>query len=87
MVVKVTFPAATSGLLSSEEVWAHLEENVKGDCEVLSDEALAGITDLSKVRKYYKLNGLNWLDGVKDEKAKRTELESLVLGGMALRGI
>lgn len=53
----------------------------------LTDEALVEITDLQKVRKYYKLNGLPWLDSLKDEKAKRKELEGLILGGMALRGI
>lgn len=39
------------------------------------------------MRKYYKLNGVNWLDSVKDEAMKRGEMEVLVLEGMALRGL
>ena len=68
-------------------MWQHLKDNVQGEVSALTDEALVEISDLSKIRKYYKLNGLNWLDSVKDETAKRKELESLILGGMALRGI
>lgn len=87
-MVKVTFPSATQPEpLSSEQVWKHLTENVRGEATVFDDDALVGMTDLSKVRKYYKLNGLNWLDSIKDEQVKCKELESLVLGGMALRGI
>lgn len=88
IVVKVTFPSATSPEPSSaESVWSHLKEHVLGEAADLTDEALVAITDLSKIRKYYKLNGLNWLDSVEDERARRKELESLILGGMALRGI
>jgi EKC/KEOPS complex subunit CGI121/TPRKB len=39
------------------------------------------------VSKYYKLNGLNWLDGIEDHAAKHKEMEALILGGMALRGV
>jgi EKC/KEOPS complex subunit CGI121/TPRKB len=39
------------------------------------------------VRKSYKLNGLAWLDAIKDELLKRQEMERLILGGMALRGV
>lgn len=84
----MTFPTeASSETLSSDDIWQHLQENVQGEPAILSDEALLHVTDLAKVRKYYKLNGLNWLDNIKDDKAKRAELESLVLGGMALRGV
>ncbi|KAH8174709.1 kinase binding protein [Sarocladium implicatum] len=88
IVVKVTFPTdAKPDVLSSDDIWQHLHQHVKGDPALLTDDALAKVTDLSKVRKYYKLNGLNWLDNIKDEKAKRGELEALILGGMALRGL
>jgi EKC/KEOPS complex subunit CGI121/TPRKB len=87
IVIKVSIPTATTEPLSADKVWRHLEENVKGSPMELADEALVEITDLQKVRKYYKLNGLPWLDSLKDEKAKRKELEGLILGGMALRGI
>ena len=88
IVIKVISSSATSSEpLSADNVWQHLKDNVQGEVSALTDEALVEISDLSKIRKYYKLNGLNWLDSVKDETAKRKELESLILGGMALRGI
>lgn len=52
-----------------------------------TDNTIETITDVRAVRKSYKLNGLAWLDGIKDELAKRKEIERLVLGGMALRGV
>lgn len=86
--MKVTFPASDSSEpLTSDQVWQHLKDNVQGEATILTDEALVGITDLAKVRKYYKLNGLNWLESSKDEKFQRQELESLAIGAMALRGI
>lgn len=42
---------------------------------------------MTKVRKYYKLNGINWLDALENTQAKTPQIESLVLGSMALRGI
>jgi EKC/KEOPS complex subunit CGI121/TPRKB len=52
-----------------------------------TDENIASITDVRTVRKNYKLNGLAWLDIIKDELVKNEEIEKLVLGGMALRGV
>lgn len=43
--------------------------------------------DWGRVRKYYKLNGVGWLDGIKDPAAKNREMDTLVMGGMALRGV
>lgn len=70
-----------------EAVQKHLQENVQGEAASLTDEGLVSVTDATKLRKYYKLNGLQNLDGIKDEHVKRREFESLILGGMALRGI
>lgn len=52
-----------------------------------TDDIIETITDIRTVRKSYKLNGLAWLDAIKDELVKRREVERLVLGGMALRGL
>jgi EKC/KEOPS complex subunit CGI121/TPRKB len=60
---------------------------VKGEAVPVADENIAAGTDLSKVRKYYKLNGLNWLDGVKNEQQKHKEMEMLIVQSMALRGL
>lgn len=87
-MVKVTFPKETEAQpRSSKDIWNHLEQNVEGEAQSLTDENLTAVTDLSKLRKYYKLNGLKWLDDIKDATVKRKETEMLVLGGMALRGV
>lgn len=88
IVVKVTFPTesqpqATSG----DQVWKHLEESVEGTAVPVTDENLASAADLPKIRKYYKLNGLSWLDGIKDDAVRQKEMETLVVGAMALRGL
>lgn len=72
----------------SAPIWAHLSQNVQGTAVPLSDAAaLAKCTDLAKVRKYYKLNGVPSLAGNDDTPAKRQEAEVLVLGAMSLRGL
>jgi EKC/KEOPS complex subunit TPRKB/CGI121 len=64
----------------------HLTQNVEGTEEAFSDANIAAITDVSKLKKYYKLNGLPWLDKIKDENEKRQQMDGLVLSAMALRG-
>ena len=86
LVVKVTFPTeAQPQPPSSQDISQHLIEHVQGSPLPVSDENIAKFTDIAKVRKYYKLNGLNWLDAL-DEVPKLKEAEALVLGAMALRG-
>ncbi|KAI1138102.1 hypothetical protein F5Y05DRAFT_51387 [Hypoxylon sp. FL0543] len=90
IIVKVLIsssPAAPS-TLTPAAVEQHIRANVKGTPFPFTDETLqSSLTDWPKVRKYYKLNNVGWLDGVKDEAAKRKEMEMLVLGGMALRSL
>ncbi|KAI0158293.1 kinase binding protein CGI-121-domain-containing protein [Xylariaceae sp. FL1272] len=69
------------------EVESHLLAHVEGTCHPFTDSVLQSMTDHSKIRKYYKLNGMGWLDGIKDEDAKRHETEMLIIGGIALRGV
>ncbi len=60
-----------------------------------TDEELRGMTDVSRVRKIYKLNAggggkkgvLNGVSGVGKEENERRDLEVLVLGAMALRSV
>lgn len=80
MVIKVA-PAS-----SADAIQAHLAANVTGQQQSATDDNLAPATDLTKVKKYYKLNGLPWLDAL-EESEKRKEMETLVLGAMALRGL
>lgn len=60
---------------------------MEGEQVAVTEENIAAITDLAKISKYYKLNGLNWLDKIDNQSAKHKELEMLVLGSMALRGV
>ncbi|KAL2756707.1 hypothetical protein ACRALDRAFT_1069464 [Sodiomyces alcalophilus JCM 7366] len=88
LVVKITFPTeAAPTPLSREQIEKHLEENVEGTPADFSDAAIAEVTDWAKVKKYYKLNGLPWLDAIKDQDGAREQMHGLVLGAMALRGV
>jgi EKC/KEOPS complex subunit CGI121/TPRKB len=80
LVVKVA-PAA-----DAPAVWAHLERHVEGDAVLPSPDVVATLTDWAKVRKYYKLNGLAWLDALPAEDKQR-ESEMIILNSMALRGV
>ncbi|CCF33986.1 hypothetical protein CH063_01062 [Colletotrichum higginsianum] len=82
IAIKISSPTAVP---SAEEVEQHLRENFQGTPVPFTDESIATSTDWAKVRKYYKLNGLPWLDAIKDETERREQLETLVLGAMALR--
>ncbi|KAL6801584.1 kinase binding protein CGI-121 domain-containing protein [Trichoderma sp. SZMC 28012] len=87
-VVKIVFPTDTNPEpASAEAISKHLTDNVEGDAVPATDDTIETITDVRAVRKSYKLNGLAWLDSIKDELVKRKEIERLVLGGMALRGV
>ncbi|KAH6959351.1 protein CGI121 [Fusarium avenaceum] len=88
IVVKVTFTGEDGAEpLTHDQIWEHLKSNVEGEAVSITDDQISTTTDVPKVRKYYKLNGLKWLDDIKDEKVKRQEMESLVIGAMALRGV
>ncbi|KAF4498440.1 CGI121 like protein [Fusarium agapanthi] len=88
IVVKVTFPGEDGAEpLTHGQIWEHLKSNVEGEAVSITDDQISTTTDVPKVRKYYKLNGLKWLDDIKDEKVKQKEMESLVIGAMALRGV
>ncbi|KAH7231949.1 hypothetical protein NW759_013261 [Fusarium solani] len=88
IVVKVTFPADNGAKpLTHDQVWEHLKANVEGEASPVTDEQIATTSDVAKVRKYYKLNGLKWLDEIKDDNVRQREMESLVISAMALRGV
>ncbi|KAH6610000.1 hypothetical protein Trco_000020 [Trichoderma cornu-damae] len=87
-VVKITFPSDSNPVPASlDSIDQHLRDNVQGDTVLATDDNIESITDVRTLRKNYKLNGLAWLDTIKDELIKRKEIERLVLGGMALRGL
>lgn len=63
-----------------------MSSSIEGTPLPPSDDNIASLTDWAKVRKYYKLDGLQWLDKLPAEE-KKSEAEMLVLAGMALRGV
>jgi EKC/KEOPS complex subunit CGI121/TPRKB len=83
LVVKVSVDGQPAG----ENIDQHLKTHVEGESFLVTDENIAPSTDMAKVSKYYKLNGLAWLDSIKEEGLKRQEMEALILGSMALRGV
>jgi EKC/KEOPS complex subunit CGI121/TPRKB len=64
-----------------------LTTHVKGDAVEATVANIAAVTDTSKIRKYYKLNGLGWLDAIKDDKTKCSALDTLIVSSIALRGL
>jgi EKC/KEOPS complex subunit CGI121/TPRKB len=72
---------------SAESIAQHLSTNVEGEQMDPTDENISTSTDLTKISKYYKLNGLNWVNSIKDKTARNKELEMLILGSMAIRGV
>jgi EKC/KEOPS complex subunit CGI121/TPRKB len=88
-----TTPPATEGNpglktpIAAEDVEKHLLANVQGKPVPFTDETLSELTDWGRVRKYYKLNGMGWLDGIKDPAMKNREMDVLVTSGMAIRGL
>lgn len=88
VVVKITYPSDSAPTpVSRDDIEKHLAENVEGTPAEFSDDELGVSTDWTKVKKYYKLNGLQWLDAIKDEQERKLQMDELVLGAMALRGV
>ncbi|EGX94570.1 Kinase binding protein CGI-121 [Cordyceps militaris CM01] len=88
LVAKITFPTeAQPEPAATESIAKHLRQNIEGDYVPVTDENITACTDMTKVRKYYKINGINWLDALENTQTKQQQIESLVLGSMALRGV
>ncbi|KAH8882558.1 protein CGI121 [Thozetella sp. PMI_491] len=88
IIIKILFPTESQiQPPSADDVWTHLSENIKGTPVELTDAEIAKSTDLPKVRKYYKLNGLVALEGIKDEAERAREMGLIAVAGMALRGL
>ena len=91
LVIKVSInPSVTH-----DSVAKHLSNVIEGTPAEFSDDVLAGMTDLSRVRKVYKLNTtgppkkredthVNGID--KAEMDERKEMIMSIIGAMALRG-
>jgi len=82
-VLKICLPSEAA---SPDQIWQRLSTKVQGTAVEPSQDHISPLTDWPKVRKFYKLNGLAWLDKM-DAASKLKESEMLVLGAMALRGL
>lgn len=75
--------------ITNESVASHLGASVEGSAVPFSDETLAAISDVAKIKKAYKLGALapapaSQANGAQDHEKRR--LETAVLGAIALRG-
>lgn len=80
LVLKV----ATSKDVTAEAVQKHLHEQVKGEEVALDDEQIRQLSDIGRIRKIYKLSSI--LNASKQTTVDPVELETQILGLMALRG-
>ncbi|KAG9240860.1 kinase binding protein CGI-121-domain-containing protein [Calycina marina] len=85
LVIKVSTPSQP---FSADAVQEHLTKSIDGTQAEFNDNVIAGMTDLARIRKIYKLNtvGSKPEKGVANAKAERRELEMLIISSMALRG-
>lgn len=67
-----------------ELIEAHLMQHVQGVLKSATDDHLAGISDVARTRKIYRI-GVSKDDRLDTEQARR-EAETFVLGSMALKG-
>lgn len=84
MAIKVL----SSGI-TAESVSQHLQQNIEGDQVDVSDANLAELADQARLRKIYKLNiqaKKGAANGVPSKEAEIKELETSILGVMALKG-
>jgi EKC/KEOPS complex subunit CGI121/TPRKB len=94
IVVKVVRPSSTlqdeetpTQTQAQQAVWGHLTQHVQGTPTPLTDVEISRATDWTKVRKYYRLNGVPALDRLADEQERAKQSEKLAIMGMALRGL
>ncbi|KAH0294520.1 CGI-121-domain-containing protein [Aureobasidium namibiae CBS 147.97] len=75
--------------ITAESVSQHLQQNIEGDQVDVSDTNFAELVDQARLRKIYKLNvqaRKGSANGTSSKEAEIKELETSILGVMALRG-
>lgn len=74
--------------ITHESVAAHLAQAIEGTPVPFDDETLAGISDVPKIKKAYKLGALGSTPSgqTNGTHAQDRTLELSVLGAIALRG-
>ncbi|KAN0093779.1 CGI-121 domain containing protein [Hyaloscypha variabilis] len=89
LIIKVSTPTSPA---AASEVQEHLTSSIEGEQVPFEDSILSQMTDVARIKKIYKLNSgggggkkNGQVNGAKGDERK--ELEVLVLGAMALRGV
>ncbi|KAI9784363.1 MAG: hypothetical protein M1816_000887 [Peltula sp. TS41687] len=90
LVIKVS----TTPTITHESVQQHLDSVIEGTAVQFSNENIRAMTDFAKVRKVYKLNDSSGKKrgkagdqlGTDGAEQNMTEIESAILGAIALRG-
>jgi EKC/KEOPS complex subunit CGI121/TPRKB len=85
IVVKI----ALTPEVTLDKIQEHLSAHIKGQETQLTDEALSSSCDLARIRKVYKVPAppaAKATNGVHQSKQDNSQLETQVLGAMALRG-
>ncbi|KAI4735803.1 CGI-121-domain-containing protein [Aureobasidium sp. EXF-12298] len=75
--------------ITTESVSQHLQQNIEGDQVDVSDANFAELADQARLRKIYKLNSQTKkgpANGTTSKDAEIKELETSILGVMALKG-
>lgn len=72
--------------ITHESVAAHLAQAIEGTPVPFDNETLAGISDVPKIKKAYKLGALGSTGQTNGTHAQDRTLELSVLGAIALRG-
>jgi EKC/KEOPS complex subunit CGI121/TPRKB len=75
--------------ITTESVSQHLQQNIEGDQVDVSDANFAELADQARLRKIYKLNAQTKkgpANGTTSKEAEIKELETSILGVMALKG-
>lgn len=75
--------------ITADAVEAHLKQHVEGEQVAATDDILGELVDLARVKKIYKLNSQPKKGASHSQSgaaAERSEMETFVLGSMALKG-
>lgn len=75
--------------ITADAVELHLKQNVEGEQVAATDDILSELLDLARVKKIYKLNSQTKKGASNSQSgaaAERSEMETFVLGSMALKG-
>jgi len=72
--------------ITHDSVAAHLEASIKGTPVSFDDETLSQVSDVAKIKKFYKLGALPDPKATNEANGAKRRLELSLLGAIALQG-